>query len=104
MLPISFSAIRSLICHEPTMAWNNPLARYADLSAGPPDGVELFLDWLSTELFACKPLWPLASKPSLHTIWPLIVFKLGVPSVLKFLLDKCAAANSFVFARILLLI
>jgi len=72
--------------------------------AGPPDDVEPFLDWLSTGLFVYKLLSPLASKSSPHTIWLLTVFKLGVPSVLKFLLGKCAAANSFVFARILLLI
>jgi hypothetical protein len=86
------------------MAWNNPLVRYADLSAGPPDGVEPFLDELSTGLFACKPLWPLASKPSPHTIWPLTIFKLGVLSVLKSLLVKRAAANSFAFVKILRLI
>src|SRR6266849_8061552 len=97
----SFSVIRFLIYHGPTMIWSNPSVRSVSMNAEPRGDKVRFLGWLCMGQCACRRHWLLACTFSLLSNSPPTMFKPGGTSVPKSRLGKRVAVSNRAFAETL---
>ncbi len=99
MAHISFSVIRFLIYHGPTMIWSNPSVRYVSMNAEPRGEKVRFLGWLCRGQCACRRHWLLACTSSLLNNSHPTTFKSGGTYAPKSRFGRRVAASNRAFAE-----
>src|SRR6266536_5456658 len=99
MAHISFSVIRFLIYHGPTMIWSNPSVRSVSMNAEPRGEKVPFLGWLCMGQCACRRHWLLACTSSLLSSSPASTFKSGGSYAPKSRFVRRVAASNRAFAE-----
>src|SRR5690242_5015598 len=100
MHPISFSAIRWLICHGRITLWSRPLGKCVAMNGEQLDAKGLSLDLLCMERCVCKRLLPLVFRSSLPSNWLLLTFKRGEIYAPTFRFVRRVVASKLVFVAI----